>query len=177
MGVTGMSEKPPSGYLFRGYYYLIRWPISNSLEKWKNYRVGGPSKMRSGYRLWKDKSDVAFLTTISLLMTALISGRAPSARWFWISQSTESQTSLSSMFTPLNVCALQSTLITKAVSLKKRTIKTTLLQPSCHVFGLVCFPCWLRLLPMFISHVDFALNPPQLTLYGQRKQVRVLHTC
>lgn len=54
-----------------------------------------------------------FLTTkFELISTELISGREPSARWFCISQSTDKQTFLSSIFTPVNCWAWQNTLIT-----------------------------------------------------------------
>lgn len=62
---------------------------------------------------------VGFLTTISLWATAWTSGKAPSGRWIAINHPTESHTRSSSILTPANCWALQKTLITKAVNLKK----------------------------------------------------------
>lgn len=68
-------------------------------------------------------------------MTAWTSGKAPSTRWFWISQPTDSHIRFSSILTPSNCWALQNTLITKAVNLnvkgkekRWRAIKTDIIM-------------------------------------------------
>ena len=66
-----------------------------------------------------DMSELVFLTTIHVLLTRWTSDKAPSGRWIAINHPTESHTRSSSILTPANCWALQKTLITKAVNLKK----------------------------------------------------------
>ena len=79
-----------------------------------------PSRVANLSLSSKDTLKLVLLTTISLWMTLWTSGRAPSSRWFWISQLTDSHTTFSSILTPANCWALQNTLITKAVNLEVR---------------------------------------------------------
>ena len=68
--------------------------------------------------------DFSLLTTISLWMTWWTSGKAPSLRWFSISQPTDSHSIFSSISSPKNFLALQKTFITKAVNLGRTHRKT-----------------------------------------------------